>query len=156
MAAAFCTSFKRQQVEVLFDDKITGINFSLSAWLAPLGNIRNDSIEWIGTSSKEYDLYDIVSFRIEEEADILTLMEPNINMQGHVVLFIGVRIKETNDIIYFQKVLDNESGFLKELYSEIGGISSNNETLLDLRNKYYDLKSANDDNGQIIDKHSKN
>ncbi len=151
MAAAFCTSFKRQQVEVLFDDKITGINFSLSAWLAPLGNIRNDSIEWIGTSSKEYDLYDIVSFRIEEEADILTVMERNINMQWHVVLFIGVRIKETNDIIYFQKVLDNESGFLKELYSEIGGISSNNETLLDLRNKYYDLKSANDDNGQIID-----
>lgn len=50
--------------------------------------------------------YELLSFRIEENADSITLMEPNLYMEGHTVLNIGIKEISTNHIYYIQETVD--------------------------------------------------
>lgn len=82
------------------------VNFNLDLYE---GNItygeNNQSI--IGIPKNASQNYNISCFRIEKYADLVTLMEPNMDLEGKVTLYLGVNKTGSDDVIYLQEELKN-------------------------------------------------
>jgi hypothetical protein len=51
--------------------------------------------------------YELVSLRIENDSMSHTLLKPNLYMEGHKVLTVGILNQKTKDIYYLQQVVDD-------------------------------------------------
>ena len=96
--------------------------------------INNASI--IGITDEDLENYEVVSFRIEKHADSITLMKPNLGLEGKTVLYLAVSNKKSNEIIYIQEYLDDISfdGILSTIQNE--KLQRSSQDILDKEYEY--------------------
>ena len=115
---------------------------SFSVDIVPTSGIGGGYTEWIGIPTEESADLHIVSFRIEEECDTITLLAPNLSMAGHCVVSLGIQLKSNTDIIYFQVIADSFVNYLTQLYSATTTDASKLAEANELRTAYYRLSSS--------------
>lgn len=96
-------------LELNFDVVQNGIKekIALSVILYPSQNSFFENNALIGVAERINGPYDLLSFRIENKATSYTLLEPNLHLEGHTVLTVGLLSKTSGDIIYFQQSVDS-------------------------------------------------
>ncbi len=114
-------------------------NFEICVELTQITNLDGTGLEWIGTATEEQDDYTLVCFRIEENANSITLMEPNLWMEGGDVLNVAVQVCDTGDICYFQTVINAQSLGLHLVTDDLS--IEEYSRVLDIREQYYQLKN---------------
>ncbi len=130
---------------VFFRNVGMNLEFDLEVQLLESVNIKGTGTEWVGVPVEENDLYSVVCFRIEMDADSITLMRPNLWMEGNTVLSVGIQMNESGDIIYFQTVV--EVSVPSQQPASVAACAAmgpeTNEAVNELRENYYRLKGAN-------------
>lgn len=86
--------------------------------------------------------YEIASLRIEEVASSLTLMPVNIDLEGKIVLSLGIRSLETKDVYYFQTQLEglDFNSILVDAQNNSSNVSDSE--LIELEERYLFLKES--------------
>lgn len=60
----------------------------------------------IGTVQEISKPFELLSFRIENDSTSYTLLEPNLYMEGNMVLTVGVLNVVSKEIYYLQQIMD--------------------------------------------------
>lgn len=97
----------------------------------------------IGVQSNSSDNYEIVSFRLENEANSITLMAPNLHLEDATVLSLGVRDKRDNNIYYLQQEF-RDIEFDSLFYNEVNNQNLAEDKIEDIELEYMRLKTDND------------
>jgi len=91
------------------------------------------------------DPFDLLSFRIEKNSTSSTLLKPNLYMEGHTVLTVGVFNKNTNVTYYYQQLAD-ELNIDEMIYGASKNLSQDGlleEDLINIEQDYLLLKPQN-------------
>lgn len=119
------------------------VNLSVSLYPSQVKLFRGKAL--IGKVESINDPYELLSFRIENDSSTHTLMRPNLYMEGHIVLTVGLLDHSTNDIYYLQQIVD-DLNFTQMLSDAENSYATNNvssQYLIDLEKDYFRLKSHN-------------
>ncbi|SFR65531.1 hypothetical protein [Anaeromicropila populeti] len=143
MSSVISNKSSISKLQIKFEDGVATVSFELDNKslfykldLYP-GKIHygenNDSI--IGITEDVSENYEILSFRIEKNADSITLMNSNLDFENKTVLSLAICKNNSSDVIYFQDALEDVD------FADIKVMSNDNvlyteEELLEIEKKY--------------------
>lgn len=134
--------YDNQTAEIFLDliegDSVQHIEFSLDLFASEVDRYGESviGIELRGTGN-----YHVASFRIENDSDTLTLMEPNLHLENEIVLSLGIEETANNTIYYYQTSLDNFDFEQINLQSNVGRMNNNTVDLEKIEMDYLRLKT---------------
>ncbi|MDO5293685.1 MAG: hypothetical protein Q4F05_13170, partial [bacterium] len=88
-----------------------GYNGKMRLITYPVESAFSDSQEIVGVleDQEKTEGYELICFRIENNADSITLMEENLELEGHLVLNVAIKNLQNQKTIYFQEAIDDFS-----------------------------------------------
>lgn len=96
----------------------------------------------IGKTS-DTDSYKILSMRIEKNASNISLLKPNLNLEGHTVFSLAIRL--SNEKIYYLQIPVDEINFEKlteQANLEFAKNTETKESLIQIEENYFALKGT--------------
>lgn len=99
----------------------------------------------VGVINSISNPYQLVSFRIENNSTSFSLMKPNLDLEGHIVLNIGIQDINTGNIYYWQEAVDelNFPELLNNAKEKVSLSNISEEELNTLELDYLQLLTSN-------------
>ena len=126
----------------IFDEKLFEFEIPFSIFPSQLEYM--DSAAIIG-KAQDTDSFKMLSMRVEKNTSSLSLLQPNLKLEGHTVLSLALKLN--NEKIYYLQIPVDEINFdiLKEKADEEFAKSvESKESLMQLEDNYFSLNSASD------------
>jgi len=119
-------------------------NIDLSVVLYPSQTQMYKDKALLGKRENITTNFELICLWIENEATSWTLMEPNLYMEGHKIIMVGILNTSTDDVYYLQQVVDDLD------FNQMLGDAKNNsmkenisdEELKDLESDYLMLRAG--------------
>ena len=142
MISDFSFVMQDDKAIVSFKSEVLNQEYDLEVHLLPSKNIKGTEIQWLGVPIINNEQYSVVSFRIEMNADSITLMRPNLWMEGNTVLSVGIQMNDSREVIYFQTVVEISMSAHQQTYlmAVAERDDEEHEDIHKLRERYYRLK----------------